>query len=153
MESQAMGADSVETAVIATVPLESTKEASNNVALRSNTKKANAPLASTAPEKLQPTTSYGSWWLALLCLLAIPVIGWLAMRKRKRNAEVNSFANEALSRVNSKPSSSKPVAEKPAPRKKLSAIARSGSQESNADSPSPVRSRLCLLYTSPSPRD
>ena len=148
MESQAMGADSVETAVIATVPLESTKEASNNVALRSNTKKANAPLASTAPEKLQPTTSYGSWWLALLCLLAIPVIGWLAMRKRKRNAEVNSFANEALSRVNSKPSSSKPVAEKPAPRKKLSAIARSGSQESNADSPSPVRSRLDKLVKS-----
>ena len=148
LKSSALGADSVETAVIATVPLKSTKEASNNVVLRSNTKKANAPLASTAPKKLQSTTSYGSWWLALLPLLAMPVVGWLAMRKRKRNAEVNNFANEALSRVNTKASSSKPVAETPVERKKLSAIARSVSKESTADSPSPVRSRLDKLVKS-----
>ena len=148
LKSSALGADSVETAVIATVPLKSTKEASNNVVLRSNTKKANAPLTSTAPKKLQSTTSYGSWWLALLPLLAMPVVGWLAMRKRKRNAEVNNFANEALSRVNTKASSSKPVAETPVERKKLSAIARSVSKESTADSPSPVRSRLDKLVKS-----
>lgn len=142
LKSSPLEAGPVEPPVLTAVPLKSTKEASNNEALSSNALNASAPLASTAPKKIQQTTGYGSWWLALLPLLAMPVIGWLAIRKRKQNAEVNSFANEALSRVNTKPSSSEPVAETPGQRKKLSAIARSGSKGSTADSPSPVRSRL-----------
>ena len=64
------------------------------------------------------------------------------MRKRLQNADVNDFANEALSRVNSKSSNSNPAAESPTQRKKLSAIAKVTSKKSNEDSPSPVQSRL-----------
>ena len=81
-------------------------------------------------------------WLALLPILAIPVIGFLALRKHLKNADVNDFANEALSRVNSKSSNSNPAAESPTQRKKLSAIAKVTSKKSNEDSPSPVQSRL-----------
>ena len=142
LKSSTLEAGAVEPPVLTAVPLKSAKVASNNEALSSNAQNAEAPLTSTAPKKIQQANGYGIWWLALLPLLAMPVIGWLAIRKRKQNAEVNNFANEALSRVNTKPSSSKPVAETPAQRKKLSAIARSSSKESTADSPNTVRSRL-----------
>ena len=103
-----------------------------------------AALASTASKQSRSSTStsYGNWWLALLPILAIPVIGFLALRKYLKNADVNDFANEALSRVNSKSSNSNPAAESPTQRKKLSAIAKVTSKKSNEDSPSPVQSRL-----------
>ena len=129
--SSSLEANSVEPAVIATAPLNTAKEvlvakeASPVVPLRSNSQKTNSPVTRTSTKKLQ--RSY--WPLALLPLLGIPFVGWLALQKRKRNAEVNSFANEALSRVNSKP-----LAEESSQREKL--------KKSGAGSPSPVRSRL-----------
>ena len=121
-------------------PLRSSLEATP---LRSNTASKQSR-SSTASKQSQSSTStsYGNWWLALLPILAIPVIGFLALRKRLKNADVNDFANEALSRVNSKSSNSNPAAESPTQRKKLSAIAKVTSKKSNEDSPSPVQSRL-----------
>ena len=112
-------------------PLRSSLEATP---LRSNT--------ASKQSQSSTSTSYGNWWLALLPILAIPVIGFLALRKHLKNADVNDFANEALSRVNSKSSNSNPAAESPTQRKKLSAIAKVTSKKSNEDSPSPVQSRL-----------
>ena len=156
IESEPLESAVLESAVLAAAPAE---EASNNVAQSSDTKQANVPLASTdlkKPEstintvsrKVGSTTNYSNWFLGLLPMLAIPIIGWLWLRKRKQNAEVNSFANEALSRVNSKPTSSKSVPEKPSQREKLATIARGGSKESPADSSSTVRSRLDELVKS-----
>ena len=122
-------------------PLRSSLEATP---LRSNTASKQSRSSTTASKQSQSSTStsYGNWWLALLPILAIPVIGFLALRKRLKNADVNDFANEALSRVNSKSSNSNPAAESPTQRKKLSAIAKLTSKKSNEDSPSPVQSRL-----------
>ena len=122
-------------------PLRSSLEATP---LRSNTASKQSRSSTTASKQSQSSTStsYGNWWLALLPILAIPVIGFLALRKRLKNADVNDFANEALSRVNSKSSNSNPAAESPTQRKKLSAIAKVTSKKSNEDSPSPVQSRL-----------
>ena len=148
--------------------LEATPLRSNTASKQSRSSTASKQSrSSTASKQSQSSTStsYGNWWLALLPILAIPVIGFLALRKYLKNADVNDFANEALSRVNSKSSNSNPAAESPTQRKKLSAIAKVTSKKSNEDSPSPVQSRLekliedidqkhtCLLYTSPSPRD
>ena len=122
-------------------PLRSSLEATP---LRSNTASKQSRSSTTASKQSQSSTStsYGNWWLALLPILAIPVIGFLALRKHLKNADVNDFANEALSRVNSKSSNSNPAAESPTQRKKLSAIAKVTSKKSNEDSPSPVQSRL-----------
>jgi len=121
-------------------PLRSSLEATP---LRSNTASKQSRSSTVSKQSQSSTsTSYGNWWLALLPILAIPVIGFLALRKRLKNADVNDFANEALSRVNSKSSNSNPAAESPTQRKKLSAIAKVTSKKSNEDSPSPVQSRL-----------
>ena len=158
--NSALEAESDEPTTLAVAPFKVDTEQTNAAALASTASKQSqsslkvAPLrsntaskqsqSSTASKQSQSSTStsYGNWWLALLPILAIPVIGFLALRKRLKNADVNDFANEALSRVNSKSSNSNPAAESPTQRKKLSAIAKVTSKKSNEDSPSPVQSRL-----------
>ena len=158
--NSALEAESDEPTTLAVAPFKVDTEQTNAAALASTASKQSqsslkvAPLRSsleatplrsnTASKQSQSSTStsYGNWWLALLPILAIPVIGFLALRKRLKNADVNDFANEALSRVNSKSSNSNPAAESPTQRKKLSAIAKVTSKKSNEDSPSPVQSRL-----------
>ena len=158
--NSALEAESDEPTALAVAPFKVDTEQTNAAALASTASKQSqsslkvAPLRSsleatplrsnTASKQSQSSTStsYGNWWLALLPILAIPVIGFLALRKRLKNADVNDFANEALSRVNSKSSNSNPAAESPTQRKKLSAIAKVTSKKSNEDSPSPVQSRL-----------
>ena len=129
-------ADSGEPVEIAAAP-SSVAEDTASVVVQPNV----APLVSTAPKNLRRTTSYGKW-LWVIPTIAIPVVGWLYWRKRRQITEVNSFANEALSRLNSKSSSSKPVAERPSPGERLATIARGVSKEPVADSPSLIRSRL-----------
>ena len=158
--NSALEAESDEPTALAVAPFKVDTEQTNAAALASTASKQSqssleaTPLrsntaskqsrSSTASKQSQSSTStsYGNWWLALLPILAIPVIGFLALRKRLKNADVNDFANEALSRVNSKSSNSNPAAESPTQRKKLSAIAKVTSKKSNEDSPSPVQSRL-----------
>ena len=149
--NSALEAESDEPTALAVAPFKVDTEQTNAAALASTASKQSqssleaTPLRSnTASKQSQSSTStsYGNWWLALLPILAIPVIGFLALRKYLKNADVNEFANEALSRVNSKSSNSNPAAESPTQRKKLSAIAKVTSKKSNEDSPSPVQSRL-----------
>ena len=131
--NSALEAESDEPTALAVAPFKVDTEQTNAAALASTASKQS---------RSSTSTSYGNWWLALLPILAIPVIGFLALRKYLKNADVNEFANEALSRVNSKSSNSNPAAESPTQRKKLSAIAKVTSKKSNEDSPSPVQSRL-----------
>ena len=140
--NSALEAESDEPTALAVAPFKVDTEQTNAAALASTASKQSRSSTASKQSRSSTSTSYGNWWLALLPILAIPVIGFLALRKHLKNADVNDFANEALSRVNSKSSNSNPAAESPTQRKKLSAIAKVTSKKSNEDSPSPVQSRL-----------
>ena len=140
--NSALEAESDEPTALAVAPFKVDTEQTNAAALASTASKQSRSSTASKQSRSSTSTSYGNWWLALLPILAIPVIGFLALRKYLKNADVNEFANEALSRVNSKSSNSNPAAESPTQRKKLSAIAKVTSKKSNEDSPSPVQSRL-----------
>ena len=140
--NSALEAESDEPTALAVAPFKVDTEQTNAAALASTASKQSRSNTASKQSRSSTSTSYGNWWLALLPILAIPVIGFLALRKYLKNADVNEFANEALSRVNSKSSNSNPAAESPTQRKKLSAIAKVTSKKSNEDSPSPVQSRL-----------
>jgi len=140
--NSALEAESDEPTALAVAPFKVDTEQTNAAALASTASKQSRSSTASKQSQSSTSTSYGNWWLALLPILAIPVIGFLALRKHLKNADVNDFANEALSRVNSKSSNSNPAAESPTQRKKLSAIAKVTSKKSNEDSPSPVQSRL-----------
>ena len=46
------------------------------------------------------STSYGSWILGLIGFMAVPIVGWFIVRKRRRDAQDARFADAALQRVN-----------------------------------------------------
>ena len=85
------------------------------------TAKAKTVATSSTPQKLRRSSSYGGWMWALIPILGLPFIGWLALRKKKRLAQERRFAEAALHRVNTKKSSpsvaktASPVAKTAAP--------------------------------------
>lgn len=143
----ALEIDPVDSAVVVAAAPEIAQESTRSLTQQTDTsnqsiariRKAKAPAAATALTKFRRSSNYSGWLLALLPILAIPVLVWLALRKRRQNAEVNNFANEALSRINSKPAKPATTSSEPANRR-LAEVARAG-QATTATASSVVKEK------------
>ena len=78
---------------------------SSKLATVKNIAKATVAAQNSAPAKSTRSTSYGGLMWALIPILGLPFIGWLALRKKKRDEQERRFAEAALHRVNAKKSS------------------------------------------------
>ncbi len=95
--------------------------------------------ADTAQVSLRRNGSYGGWLMAMLSLLAASVLAYWGVRKLKQGAKVNSFANDALAQINSKPATSSTASE-PATRKlaQVAKLSQSGKAVERTVEPSSV---------------